>query len=91
MEGIVYVHSPKDPSSPIFIFKGHTENVCCLYASFESDSGLEVISGSWDKTARVWRNGNFEYDLQGHSQAVWGLTKLSDGGILSGSSSFNNI
>lgn len=47
---------------------GHTGNVCSL-----DHRGSQLISGSWDCTAKVWDLHSFsaKYDLVGHSAAVW--------------------
>lgn len=47
---------------------GHTGNVCSLDAQV-----TQLISGSWDYTAKVWDLHSFsvKYDLVGHSAAVW--------------------
>lgn len=51
---------------------GHEENVCALDLADDL-----VISGSWDKTARVWNDGRELYKLEGHSQAVWAVKIVS--------------
>lgn len=53
---------------PKYMLIGHTSNVCSLSENKESN---ELISGSWDKTANVWSNGNLKYSLKGHTAAVW--------------------
>ena len=53
---------------PKYMLIGHTSNVCSLS---ENNQSNELISGSWDKTANVWSNGNLKYSLKGHSAAVW--------------------
>lgn len=59
---------------------GHSSNVCAL----DSNYGL-VVSGSWDQTARVWKDGKLLYTLEGHSQAVWAVKILSESLVLTGS------
>lgn len=64
--------------------KGHELNVCAL----DSDSsGSLLVSGSWDKTAKVWsvQEGTVKDTLKGHTQAVWSVLFLRDGRILTGS------
>ncbi|CCD25791.2 Doa1p NDAI_0G00150 [Naumovozyma dairenensis CBS 421] len=51
---------------PIFTLVGHESNVCSLEMSNET-----LVSGSWDKTAKVWQNGSLKYDLKGHEASVW--------------------
>ena len=53
---------------PKYMLIGHTSNVCSLS---ENNLSNELISGSWDKTATVWSNGNLKYSLKGHAAAVW--------------------
>ncbi|QHS74394.1 Doa1p [Saccharomyces paradoxus] len=51
---------------PLYTLIGHEGNVCSLFFQ----DGV-VISGSWDKTAKVWKEGSLIYDLQAHSASVW--------------------
>ncbi|SCV69419.1 BQ2448_2439 [Microbotryum intermedium] len=66
----------KEPS-PEFTLIGHENNVCALAAS---DDGKRVISGSWDKTAKVWKDCQLAYTLQGHVQSVWAVLALEGDG-----------
>lgn len=59
---------------------GHEKNVCAL----DSNYGL-VVSGSWDATAKVWKDGSLLYTLKGHSNAVWAVKILSKSLVLTGS------
>lgn len=65
---------------PLYYLLGHESNVCALDSNF----GL-VASGSWDKTARVWKDGSLLYTLKGHSQAVWAVKIISESLVLTGS------
>lgn len=65
---------------PLYFLLGHQNNVCAL----DSGHGL-IVSGSWDKTARVWKDGALLYELKGHEQAVWAVLVLSKSLILTGS------
>lgn len=65
---------------PLYFLAGHTSNVCAL----DSGYGL-VVSGSWDKTACVWKDGKMLYKLTGHEQAVWAVLILSPSLILTAS------
>ncbi|ODV76913.1 PFU-domain-containing protein [Suhomyces tanzawaensis NRRL Y-17324] len=58
---------------------GHEANVCSL-----SFGHHELISGSWDATARVWDLESFatKYTLQGHQSSVWDVKVLSEGRYL---------
>lgn len=69
-----------DPIEPMYSLLGHKSNVCALDTGY----GL-VVSGSWDKTARVWKNEKLLYELTGHEQAVWAVLVLSKSLILTGS------
>lgn len=46
---------------------------------------FSLISGSWDKTARVWEGTRCIATLDGHSEAVWAVLGLEDGRFLTGS------
>lgn len=51
---------------PLYTLIGHEGNVCSLSSREEY-----VISGSWDKTAKVWEHGNMKWELKGHEASVW--------------------
>lgn len=57
---------------PLYTLIGHQGNVCSL--SFQD--GV-VISGSWDKTAKVWKEGSLVYNLQAHNASVWDAKVVS--------------
>lgn len=77
-------------SEPVQCLIGHALNVCVLSYSTKSK---ELISGSWDKTARVWMEEGGEWKtklvLDEHTQAVWGVVGVDEGkhagGYLTGS------
>ncbi|ORX68044.1 WD40 repeat-like protein [Linderina pennispora] len=71
-----------DLAQPVSKLTGHTDNVCALAASKD---GKTLVSGSWDKTAKVWENGVLKHTLQGHAHAVWSVLVLDDGSVLTGS------
>ncbi len=54
--------------------EGHSDNICCLAVSMRGD----IISGSWDKTAKIWRDGKCIQTLSGHEFAVWGVLAIED-------------
>lgn len=62
---------------PTHAFVGHQQNVCCL-----KTVGSTVYSGSWDKTAKVWKDWDCVATLSGHQQAVWDVLPLHDGSLL---------
>ncbi|TFK30205.1 phospholipase A-2-activating protein [Coprinopsis marcescibilis] len=70
---------PRD--DPNFSLVGHTENVCTLNVS---PAGT-IISGSWDRTAKVWKNLALAYDLNGHQQSVWAVLIVEEDVFLTGS------
>ena len=41
-----------------------------------------MISGSWDKTAKVWVNRACTLTLTGHEAAVWAVAILPEVGIM---------
>ncbi|KAM8717735.1 hypothetical protein ACLKA7_004439 [Drosophila subpalustris] len=69
----------QDAFVPLLTLKGHESTVCALSAGLKSRS---LISGSWDKTARVWiisETGDVTHiSLQGHEAAVWAVATLTD-------------
>lgn len=54
---------------------GHGGNVCALHSLND-----ELISGSWDCTAKVWdlSTMSLKYDLQGHEYSVWDVKALGN-------------
>ncbi|KAI0780583.1 phospholipase A-2-activating protein [Trametes elegans] len=72
---------PSAKGEPNFSLLGHTDNVCALHTA---EDGL-IISGSWDKTAKVWKDFQLLYDLVGHQQSVWTVLAIDGGQFLTGS------
>jgi phospholipase A-2-activating protein len=76
-----------DPTTgqPISTLTGHTLTVCGLVVS--SAGGGQLISVSWDQTARIWNLATLSCAavLAGHEAAVWAALPLDDGSILTGS------
>ncbi|PPQ99219.1 hypothetical protein CVT24_009238 [Panaeolus cyanescens] len=70
---------PKD--DPDFSLIGHTDNVCTL----DTTPGGTIISGSWDRTAKVWKNFQLTHDLKGHEQSVWAVLAVDEDQVLTGS------
>jgi len=67
-----------DVEDPLFQLDGHAENVTNLFASKFGT----LISGSWDKTAKVWFNRKCTMTLTGHDMAVWCVGILPGVGIM---------
>ncbi|KAJ2849937.1 WD repeat protein Lub1 [Coemansia brasiliensis] len=82
MDKTICLWDPANVSQPVCRLQGHTDNVCALAASAD---GQVLVSGSWDKTARVWVDGKCVYTLKDHQYAVWGVLVLPDGSIVTGS------
>lgn len=63
---------------PLAILRGHTDTVCSLSPGIEPNT---LLSGSWDKTARVWTIAGFgpstSFALVGHELAVWAVTTIA--------------
>jgi len=58
--------------------KGHDGPVSCLAVT---PDGLTAVSGSWDKTLKVWdlKTGRCRATLKGHAGSVWGVAVTSNG------------
>jgi phospholipase A-2-activating protein len=67
---------------PEYTLLGHEDNVCAL--DVYSGSNGYIVSGSWDRTARVWKDWSCMAILAGHTQAVWAVLALSDDLVLTG-------
>lgn len=77
----IFALGPAQKEDPEYSLVGHTDNVCALNIS---QSGT-IISGSWDKTAKVWKQFQLVYDLKGHQQAVWGVLAIDEDQFLTAS------
>ncbi|KAH9945813.1 phospholipase A-2-activating protein [Epithele typhae] len=69
---------PAPKGEPSFSLIGHSENVCALHVAQDGT----IISGSWDKTAKVWKDFKLLYDLVGHQQSVWAVVAIDSGQFL---------
>jgi len=67
-----------DVEEPLYELDGHKENVTSL---FLSKFGT-LISGSWDKTAKVWFDRKCTNTLTGHELAVWCVAILPSNGLM---------
>ncbi|KAF9027057.1 WD-40 repeat-containing protein [Hymenopellis radicata] len=59
----------------------HSENVCAL----DTTLGGTIISGSWDRTAKVWKGFQLAHDLRGHEQSVWAVLAVDEDQYITGS------
>ncbi|KAJ3022552.1 hypothetical protein HKX48_005870 [Thoreauomyces humboldtii] len=76
----IQAFDPKAPGDALYTLVGHTENVCALTAAPNGD----IISGSWDFTAKVWRDWECVSTVK-HTHSVWAVLGLTDGSYLTGS------
>ncbi|XP_061181732.1 phospholipase A-2-activating protein-like [Saccostrea echinata] len=65
-------------TEPVFKLTGHEGTVCTLAAGKFGT----LISGSWDKTARVWLNKKCVMTLKGHQAAVWAVGIVPEQGYM---------
>ncbi|KAJ1855262.1 WD repeat protein Lub1 [Coemansia sp. RSA 1822] len=82
MDTTVCVWDAANPGTPVQRLRGHTGNVCALAVSRD---GRTLVSGSWDKTAKVWVDGECVHTLRDHEHAVWGVLVLDDGSVVTAS------
>ena len=76
-------------TTPYVILEGHDECVCTIYKGLQPKS---IISGSWDKTAKVWSVDNGTYtsiSLDGHEAAVWAVVSMPTQNYVTGSADKN--
>ncbi|KAI4866456.1 PFU-domain-containing protein [Hypoxylon rubiginosum] len=78
--------TPSDNAERLLI--GHARNVCALAVV---PGGQHIVSGSWDKTARVWSLQKWETEaiLAGHEEAVWDVLPLNETTIVTASADKN--
>lgn len=67
-----------DLEEPFFQLDGHAENVTSIFVGTFGT----MISGSWDKTAKVWVGRKCSMTLAGHQAAVWAVAILPEVGIM---------
>ncbi|XP_071118768.1 phospholipase A-2-activating protein-like [Haliotis cracherodii] len=63
---------------PVFKLTGHTGTVCAV----ASGKFGFLLSGSWDKTAKVWLKQKCVMTLEGHEAAVWAVAVISEHGMM---------
>lgn len=71
---------------PFAKLEGHSSTVSCVSSGLE---GRSLITGSWDKTARIWwvslDNCITHKELTGHEAAIWSVTTLGKDKYITGS------
>lgn len=71
---------------PLAVLKGHTSTVCALAPGLDANT---LLSGSWDKTARLWLIAGFgpstSITFVGHEAAVWAVTSVKSEQYVTGS------
>ncbi|KAI6028537.1 WD40-repeat-containing domain protein [Pisolithus orientalis] len=77
----IFALDSSNKDDPEYTLVGHSDNVCTLNVGPEGT----IISGSWDKTAKVWKNFTLQYDLRGHGQSVWSVLAISETEFLTAS------
>ncbi|KAK1923997.1 WD40-repeat-containing domain protein [Papiliotrema laurentii] len=60
----------------------HTANLCCLDTS---PRGL-IASGSWDHTAKIWKDWKVAITIKDHSNAVWAVHFVGEDRLLTAGS-----
>lgn len=84
-DGTICVFKYPSAVDPLVVLKGHTSTVCALA---KGNSPNVLISGSWDKSAKIWTDVGFSMSsltLVGHEAAVWAVARLSSGKYVTGS------
>ncbi|KAI8956728.1 PFU-domain-containing protein [Daldinia sp. FL1419] len=78
--------TPSDNAERLLI--GHARNVCALAVV---PGGRYIVSGSWDKTARIWSVNKWETEaiLAGHEEAVWDVLPLDETTVVTASADKN--
>ncbi|KAJ7347099.1 WD-40 repeat-containing protein [Mycena albidolilacea] len=73
--GVINVYSLEPTKDdPDYTLLGHTNNVCGL----RTTPAGNIISCSWDSTARVWKNFNLAYELNGHENSMWDVVAINE-------------
>ncbi|KAG2185818.1 hypothetical protein INT43_002255 [Umbelopsis isabellina] len=78
---VINVYDVDRSDDPVYTLVGHTENVCSLAVTASGD----IISGSWDKLAIVWKDFQQAYVLKGHEAAVWSVLSVDNDRVLTAS------
>ncbi|XP_052774869.1 phospholipase A-2-activating protein-like [Mya arenaria] len=67
-----------DSPQHIFQLAGHSGTVCSMAAGKFGT----LLSGSWDKTAKVWLHQKCVMTLEGHQSAVWAVAIMPEQGVM---------
>ncbi|ORX94957.1 PFU-domain-containing protein [Basidiobolus meristosporus CBS 931.73] len=78
---LINISDPDKPEEPLYSLIGHEENICAL----STYNNSVIVSGSWDKTAKVWKDWTCAYTLKGHTQAVWAVLAVDEETVITGS------
>jgi len=78
---VINIYDVNHPEEPCYTLIGHTANVCSLVVTAAGD----LISGSWDHTAIVWKDFQQAYVLKGHDATVWSVLSVEEGVVLTAS------
>lgn len=78
----VQLDSKSSEPQPTRTLIGHEDNVCALDVG---PHGQYIVSGSWDKTAKVWRNWECVATFKGHQQSVWAVLAVDHDRVLTAS------
>jgi phospholipase A-2-activating protein len=72
-------------NDPDGLMIGHAHSVACLDVNVEEGY---IVSGSWDGTAKLWRIGQWEpeVDFPGHQGAVWAVVAYNNEFVVTGTS-----
>lgn len=84
-DATICVYKYPNAVEPLTVLKGHTSTVCALA---KGSSSNVLISGSWDKSAKIWTNvgtSQVSLTLVGHDAAVWAVARLVSGKYVTGS------
>lgn len=74
-DGKVRAFAP-DSDTVVYTLEAHEGAVTSIHCRFTT------ITGSWDKTAKVWAGQKAIMTLRGHEAAVWDVAILSEAGLI---------
>jgi len=80
VDKMINVYEPES-TEPLYILIGHDNTI----SSISSTPNGSIVSGSWDNTAKIWKNWSCQYTLKGHTLAIWAVLGLSDNKVLTAS------